>query len=264
MSNEIPKDWEKEYNASFTKKIPFSYIQYESTRLNPAIEGLLYTFSTVKLSKDLKFELYAQNGTYSELTAIIKELKDKRAAEEAAKPKEEEKKEDEKKEEEPAPQPINYGYYGYGSQPQPPKKASGDLTEKALNILSERRRNQRKEQIEEQKKKEEEERKKLEEERKKKEEEEKRKEEEEKKKKEDHEKKKEEIEKKDKGKKEEKKDEEEGNEDEEEKKETYEEATEDSEQMYKVETEETFQQDIKNCRFCFNLKLNFSEIWIFI
>ena len=240
MSNDASKDWEKEYNASFTKKIPFSYIQYDSMRLNPAIEGILYTFSTVNINRNLKFELYTQNGTYNELTAIIKELKDKRAAEEVAKPKEEEKKEEnkeEEKKEEPAPQPINYGYYGYGSQPQPPKKSSGDLTEKAFNILAERRRNQRKEQIEEQKKKEEEERKKLEEERKKREEEEK--------------KKKEEIEKKDGGKEEEKKDEEEGKEDEEEKKENFEEATEENESLYKVETEETFQQDMKNCRHFF-------------
>ena len=242
MSSDIPKDWEKEYHESFTKKIPFPSFRYDSIRLNPAIEGLMYSFTTVSIHNALKFELYVQYGTCAELNNIVRELKEKKLAEEAAKPKEEEKKEEEKKEEEKKE----------GAELPPanlPKAPSGDLTEKALNILTERRRNQRKEQIEELKKKEEEERKKKEEEAKKRKEI-------------DGKAKKEGDKEEDKKMNEEKKEDDDKGE-EEEKKENVDEVYEDSETMYLFETESTYLEDMKNCKDSIMFsKINFSEFFI--
>lgn len=70
-----PKDWEKEYSAAFTKKIPFPTMRYEVGRLNPVLDNILYTFATVNIHEGTKFELYVEQGTDEELAKIVADLR---------------------------------------------------------------------------------------------------------------------------------------------------------------------------------------------
>ena len=148
MAEEQPqRDWEKEYNNAFTKKIPFPILKYECCKINPAIPNYTYTLTTTGIRKETKFELYVQNTTYNELTEIIDELKaekekdDKKKEEEdkLLKEAEDDKKEEEdkKKDDEEDSPPVN-SYYS-PPPPQPEVKETYDITEKALFMLAEKR-----------------------------------------------------------------------------------------------------------------------------
>lgn len=140
MAEEVPKNWEEEYNNAFTKKIPFPILKYEMCKMNPAIPNLTYTLTTTGIRKETKFELYVQSNMEAELNTIIHELnesdeakaalnkendKDLLAAEEEAKKKEEEEKK--------AANPY------YSAPPADTAKEVYDVTEKALQKLSENR-----------------------------------------------------------------------------------------------------------------------------
>ena len=70
----IPRDYEKEYLDTFTKKILFPIIKHEFAWINPAIESVVYTMTTVSINKDVKFELYTQSDTYNQLIEIKEKL----------------------------------------------------------------------------------------------------------------------------------------------------------------------------------------------
>lgn len=135
MGDQPQKDWEKEYQKAFTKKIPFPILKYELCRMNPTIPNLTYTLTTTGIRKETKFELYVQGGTYYELQPLMEKYKaEKVAYDEKIKKEEEELKiAEEKKAEEPQP-----SYY-YSSPPVPPPKEVFDVTEKALFELTEKR-----------------------------------------------------------------------------------------------------------------------------
>lgn len=170
---EPEKDWEKEYNNAFTKKVPFPILKYELCKMNPKIPNLTYTLTTTGIRKETKFELYTQNSTYYELEGIQNELKAKRAEENRIKEEEdklvdmeaEKKKKEEEEAEKIKKEAEMKAANPYYSPPPPPAAVASeiyDVTEKALFELAERRNKQQAEEKKEieKKKKDEEEKKK--------------------------------------------------------------------------------------------------------
>ena len=74
QGQDVPRDWEKEYLNTFTKKVPFPTFKYEISRLNPAAESIVYTMTNVSIPKELKFQLFMPTDTFNQVNEIKSRL----------------------------------------------------------------------------------------------------------------------------------------------------------------------------------------------
>lgn len=146
-----PKDWEKEYSAAFTKKIPFPTMRYEVGRLNPVMDNILYTFATVNIHEGTKFELYVEQGTEQELSRIVAELREEQKKQGTVNVTPQQQKEVEKKEGVDDPNALNNQDGATTAEVAASNtiKETVDLTERGLIILAEKRANERRSRMQE-------------------------------------------------------------------------------------------------------------------
>jgi hypothetical protein len=126
-------DWEKQYSESFTKKIPFPTLKYESSKLNPAMDDVVYTIATANIHDDTNFRFFTSPATKLELEFFQAEARLNKPKPKVVEKKEEEKKEGEGEAEAVAPDPYAVVL----------KEEVYDPTEQAILKLGEKREKER-------------------------------------------------------------------------------------------------------------------------